>query len=145
MNNIKTKILSKSDYDMICIMAKKYSMSVEDFGKLLSKKVDKNIRHQIRFNANEIKLIDTKAGNLNMTRSEYCRRCYMKAIENKSYMSMNIRDLKENTYGGKIVRDIRVSLSFDDAEQYKEMRKIAKEFSLQFSTLIRYFALTIEL
>ena len=145
MVDMKNKIINDADYDMITIIAKKYGMGVEDFGKLLSRKPDKDLRHQIPFNADEIFFIDSKAGELNMTRSEYIRRCYMKAIKDKLYMNMDIKELKANTYGGQVVRDIRVSLSFNDAEDYKIMRKVAKDFSLQFSTLIRYFALSVEL
>lgn len=145
MQNMKSSLINQSDYEMISIMAKKYNMSVEDFGRILSKKVEKDIRHQIRFSTDEVKLIDARAEKLNMTRSEYCRRCYMKAIDEKLFADMNIRDLKTNMCSSQTARDVRVALSFDDAEKYKEMRKLAKDLSMHFSTLVRHFALTVEL
>lgn len=145
MKNIITEIIEEKDYNTLINMAKKYNMNVEDFGKLISKKVERDIRHQIRFSPDEIEIVDSRAAKLDMTRSEYCRRCYMKVIDEKLYMNLDIKELKKDTYKSKVTRDIRVAISFDDAEQYKIMRKLAKDFSLQFSTLIRYFALTVSL
>lgn len=142
--DFKYEIINESDIDMIATMANKYNMSIEDFGKLLSKK-DKQIRHQIRFSEAEIKIVDENAEKLKMNRSEYCRRCYMKAIKNRLYENINISELRGNAYSGEVTRDIRVSVSFTDAEDYKLMRKTAKDLSLKFSTLLRYFALMIKL
>lgn len=145
MKNLKMEIINEEDYNVICDMAKKYNMSVDDFGRLLSKKIEKDIRLQVRFSADELKTIDIKAGKYNMSRSEYCRTCCLKAIKEKQYENLNICEIQGDAYNKNTVRDMKVCISFDDAMEYSKMRKVAMDLSMKFSTMVRYFALSIEL
>ncbi len=136
------EIIAKSDFEIIKKIAKNYNMSIEDFGRLISKKADKPLRHHVRFSDEELKEVDKKAKALKLKRSKYCRLCYKKALEQELYKNINILDAAEKD---GTTRKNRVSISFDSAEEYKKMRELADKFSIHFSSLIRYFALNIDL
>lgn len=139
MTEMKKMIISKVDYLTISEIANRYSMSVEDFGKLLSKKDESSLRHQIRFSEDELRIIDKEASKLKLTRSKYCRMSYLKVLQDGSYMNLDIKYIKDQSYNVK--RDMRVAVSFDNANDYKDMRALARKFSLPFASLMRYLAL----
>lgn len=123
-------------------IANKYGISSDDCIKLLSINVNRNIRHQIRFSVDELEIIDNRAAEYNMSRSEYCRRCLIKFMEERAYINLDIPALKKDSYKSNEVRDIRIAISFDDPELYLRMKKLSKELSIQLSSLIRCVSLT---
>lgn len=144
--DIKKFLLEENDLKDISKIADKYSMSLKELGQLIIKGEEGNyIRKHIRFGADEITEIDRRAGELNMERNDYIRRCYLKALEDELYMNMDIKQLKKDTYKGTEVRNIRVAVYFKNPDEYTKLSAIAKKFSMQFSTLIRHFALCVKL
>lgn len=136
--NIVNDLIDEKDMELIQKIAHKYDMSVAEFGRFLGKKNnEKGVRFQIRFSVEELEYVDKLADELEVSRSRYCQIAYRWFVENEIYKTMNILDFKESE-GEK---NMRVSVSFNDAEEYKSLRKFAKEFSIPFSALLRYCAL----
>lgn len=139
---IINEIVDKKDYEAISKIAAKYSMSVEAFCRLLSKKFNaKQLASQVRFSPEEIQKVDNRASKIGVNRSKYCRLCYKKALKDELYKNFEILDAMRSP----IKRDVVVNISFDDAEEFKEMKALAKKFSVPFANLLRYFSLNIEL
>jgi hypothetical protein len=136
--NIVDKVIDKKDLELIEKLAEKYDMSIVEFGRFLGKKSnEKGVRFQIRFSVDELAYVDEKSNMMDVSRSKYCQMAYQWFVENNIFKSMDISDFKESD--GK--KSERVSVLFSDADQYKSMRKMASDFSIPFSALLRYCAL----
>ena len=137
-NNIVDKVISTDDLKIIAEIAEKYDMTVVEFGRFIGKgKNEKGVRVHVRFSEDELSIIDKEASKVKLSRSKYCREAYNWFIDSGIYKNVNVKDLRED----KSDRSIRVNVMFPDAEEYKKMHKLAKGFSIPFSTLIRYCAL----
>lgn len=126
-------------------IAEKYKISVKELGKVLSNQKTNYTSKQIRFSEEEIVQIDKKIENLDINRSEYIMRCVNKALKEKYYMKMNIKELKIGTYKVDNIRNVRINIYFKNPQLCEDLEIIAKKFSLHVSTLIRTFALNVEL
>lgn len=139
------KMIDEGDYEIIESIAAKYNLSVESFGKLISKKNEDN-RPTVRFTEQEMEIIDTRRAKFPMSRSEYCRRCFMKAIDDGSYRDIDIRAIKKDTYNkGTIARTKRAAMTVNNENDFKKMLELCDKLGLQLAALVRYFALNVEL
>lgn len=136
--NIVDKVIKKNDLKIIEDIAKKYDMSLVEFGRFIGKlKNEKGVRHHVRFSDDELTYVDKKAKDLNLSRSEYCFDAAKYFIQKEVYKKVDVKDLREaNGDRGK-----RVCVSFTNGKEYINMWQLAKGFSIPFSTLIRYCAL----
>lgn len=138
-------ILSDKEICILKKIASTHNLDLEELGKLMSKKDSKNITINIRYSAAEVRIVDERADELRMKRSEYIKRCIVKAISDKEYMNINLRELKENTYKSEIKRDIRVAVRISNLDEYMKLLQVTKSLSMQMSSLIRDFSLSIKL
>lgn len=145
---MREKILSledvnKDDISIIEEISKKYNMTIREFGKLLCK--SNSTSKMIRYGSEELNELERRAGKLKMNRSEYIMYCIDKALQEKTYMEMDMKKLKIQTYKCNARRNCRINIYFKKADKLKELEGIAKKFSMQTSTLIREISLSVEL
>lgn len=145
MNNDKDNVIDKSDLELIESMAEKYCITVQELGRILSRKTGSYPRLQILLNVDELHNIDRKSKKLNLSRSRYCSMCYKKALKEKLYENIDVLQAMSDVKSGKMKRDHRAVISFDNAKDYREMKKLADDLGIPFSSLMRYFALTVKL
>lgn len=137
-NNIVNQVIDEKDINLIEEIAEKYDMTLIEFARFIGKgKNEKGVRYHVRFSVDELMKVDENANEMNYSRSKYCQIAYQWFINNEVYKSINVMDIRES----KSDRNMRVCVSFSDAKEYSELRKLAKGFSIPFSALIRYFAL----
>lgn len=139
-------IISKQDMETLEKIADKYSISIQELGKIISQKERKNyLTLQIRFSDEELNILNERSRKLNIARSKYCVLCYQKAMKEHLYKDLNVLEIigKERQQSKKTNR---INISFSSNENdYKEMKKLAEELGIKFTSLIRYFALNINL
>lgn len=138
------QLLQSEDLLMIKKIADKYRLSVQELGRIISRKNGKYYRLQILLNKDEIDLIDKNAKRLKLSRSKYCTLCYKKALRENLYDNIDILKVVGESESGK-KREHRAVISFDMPSDYLEMKKLADDLGIPFSSLVRYFALNIKL
>lgn len=142
---MEDKILDKSDMDIIEAIANKYYISLEELGRILARKKQSYPRLQILLSKSELNIIDKKAKEKNITRSKYCSMCFKKALHNKEYENFDVMKIIARNTESKEKRGERAVISFENANDYKEIKKVSKDLGIPCSTLIRYFTLNVEL
>lgn len=151
-------IINQKDKDVLLDiardMAKDYNITLEEFGELIMKEVLANesgeltmkkksvFKHQMRLNDQEYKIVEDQARGLVMNISEYCRSCFRKGRLNNIIRNNDIFEIKKDAYSR---RDKRILIIFYSIEDYNYIKKISKEYNLNMSSTMRYFALTIKL
>lgn len=143
-NKANEQVLRDEDLEVIKGIAEKYRLSIQELGRILSRKNGDYPRLQILLNVDEIYSIDKKAKELNLSRSKYCSLCYKKALKEELYKNIDILKVVGESESGKR-REHRAVISFDVSSDYLEMKKLADDLGIPFSSLVRYFALNVEL
>lgn len=145
MDKINDELLEKNDLEILENIADKYCVSLQELGRIISRKKATYPRLQILLNKNELNIIDGRAKEKNLSRSKYCSICYKVAIENKYYEDIDILEVFSRNYSNENEkREFRAVISFDKADEYKQLKKLSKELGIPSSSLMRYFALNIE-
>ena len=133
------KILSDDDMITIRRLAKKYSMSVTEFGRTISKVGTSTFNRHIRTNNDEYATIKNKAEMAQLSMSAYCVKaaaCLVKSgIESINFTLLNDKRDKKNSDNK---RTQRISISFPSERAYKEICDIATQYNIKYATLIRY-------
>lgn len=142
---MEDKILDKSDMEIIEEIANKYCITVLELGRIISRKKQSYPRLQILLSKNELEIIDKKAKEKNISRSKYCSMCFKKALTNKEYENLDVMKIIARNTEGKDKREERAVISFDNANDYKEIKRVSKSLGIPCSALIRYFTLNVEL
>lgn len=145
MNKINDELIEKKDLEILKSMADKYCVSLQELGRIISREKVTYPRLQILLNSKERNIIDSRAKEKNLSRSKYCSICYKVAIENKLYENIDILEvLSRSKNNENEKREERAVISFDNADDYKQMKKLSKELGIPCSSLMRYFSLNIE-
>lgn len=139
----KEPIINKEDLEVIESIASNYNLTIQELGRILSRGSMSYPKIQAVFTTDEIILIDNRAKDKNISRSKYCSLCFKKAINEKLYLNMNLLDAVKNAEGGK--RNHKVNISFSGNNEYLALKNAADDLGLKFSSLLRYFALNVEL
>ena len=137
------RILSDSDLEIIRGIAEKYKIRVSELGRILSRRSASYPKTQILLTTDEMYSIDRKAKELNLNRSKYCTMCVKKAMDEKIYEDIDIMKVIEKSKSGR--REHRAMISYDSSSGYIKIKKLANDLGVPFSSLIRYFALNVEL
>ena len=138
-------VIKNEDLKTIEMIAEKYCISIQELGRIISRRNGSYPRLQILLNVEELHSIDRKARNLNLSRTKYCSLCYRKALKDKLYENIDVLQAMSETKNGNMKREHRAVISFDNAKDYREMKKLADNLGIPFSSLMRYFALNVEL
>lgn len=138
-------VIENEDLKIIENMAEKYCVSVQELGRIISRRNGSYPRLQILLNVEELNSIDKKAKELNLSRTKYCSLCYRKALKEKLYDDIDIIQAMSEKQTNKLKREHRAVISFDNAKDYREMKKLADSLGIPFSSLMRYFALNVKL
>ena len=141
-DNGKMKI-RETDMDLIKSVADKYNMSLKNLAKIISRQdVNEKKRMDLRFNKDELKIVDEKAEKEGMSRSAFCRYACLKVIrEYKDMKNINLLKIRER-YGERN-REIRVCLIFPDEEEKRQIRDFADNLSMPFTTFMRFCMLRV--
>lgn len=145
VNTDVERVIENEDLKIIEKIAEKYCISVQELGRIISRRNGSYPRLQILLNLEELHNIDGKAKKLNLSRTKYCSLCYRKALKEKLYENIDVLQAMSETQSGKMKREHRAVISFDNAKDYRDMKKLADNLGIPFSSLMRYFALTVEL
>ncbi|MDE6017061.1 MAG: hypothetical protein K2H41_15455 [Acetatifactor sp.] len=137
------KSIDQADYEIIESIAKKYDMSVKELAKSLLAKNGRYSIPQILLTSDERSIIDQRANQFNYSRSFYCLMCWKKAVKEGLYKNIDIAKLQERRYGENSRKT--VAIYFKDEDDYNELKDITEKLGVSVSSLIRYFALTVEL
>lgn len=143
--NQDDKLIDKNDYETIEKIAEKYSLTIQDLGKILANKKKTFLRLQIKLTDDELAAIDRSAASLGLTRSKYCTLCYKRALDFKLYEEIDVLDSETMSKKGKSIRKNVVAISFDNPIEYKKLKEISCKMGIPFSCMMRHFALKIEL
>lgn len=141
--NIVDEIIDKQDIETLNQMAKKYKMSFLEFARFIAKIDQKAVKFQIRLSEEEVRLIDESAKMLNLSRGKYvsrgkyCSSAYKWFIENELDKNIVIPEIIELSND----RNIKISISFNNNEEFENITASAKKYSMPISTFIRYCAL----
>lgn len=138
-------VIENEDLKVIETIAEKYCISVQELGRILSRKTGSYPRLQILLNVEELHTIDRRAKKLNLSRAKYCRMCYRKALNEELYDNIDVLKVVSENQNGKLKREHRAVISFDNAKDYRMMKKLSDELGIPFSSLMRYFCLTVDL
>lgn len=130
------KVIEREDFTVIREMAKKYNMNVADFGRSIVRQSERAIGRAIRVTEKEDIYIKDMAKKNKMSVARFF------ALACHVYLSD-----KENRYipveyhAGKDNRTKRLEARIYNSNDEEELLKIASEYSIKISALIRYCAL----
>lgn len=137
------QIIKDEDLRIISNIAKTYNLSVQELGRILARKKATYPRIQILLTIDELNLIDEMAKTLRLSRSKYCSMCCHKALKEELYKNIDmLKVIRESETGNKRVH--RAIISYENANEFLEMKKLANDLGTPFSSLMRYFALNIQ-
>lgn len=136
--------LNDEDINIIEEIADKYNLTMQELGRMMSRKNGRYHRMQILFNSDEMNFIDRKTRELNISRSQYCRLCYRKALKEEIYKDIDILKVVGGSENNK-QREYRAVISFDSSKDYLDVKKLAENLGVPVSSLMRYFALNINI
>ncbi len=144
MKNQNDHVLTQNDLEIVSMIAEKYHLSIQEFGRILARKNEKYPVLQILFTDDEYNQIEEKRKSKNLSRSKYCTLCIRKALSEETYKQINVVDVlgKENR---RISRPKRTPISFDNATEYRQAKEISGLLGMPFSSLMRYFSLNVDL
>lgn len=139
------EVIKKTDLELLEKIASKYCVSLQELGRIISRKKATYPRLQILLNSDELSKIDKKAKEKKLSRSKYCSMCYKMALKKKCYENIDVIKAIGRNQDEKNKREYRAVISFDNADDYIEMKKLSKKLGIPCSSLMRYFALNINL
>ena len=146
LNNVES-LLSNEDMETVTKMAEKYSMTVQELGKWLTRKESKVYRIQILLSTKECAYIERKRKKLNLTRSKYSTLCFEKMMKEELYKDIDLsqfckRSSKAKDEGAKKERAV---VSICDSNQYMRLKRFCEEYGVPVAGFLRYCALNINL
>lgn len=140
MKNIVTAVIDETDMSVIETIAKKYKMSVVEFGRFLGKSSNaKGVRFHVRFTVDEMEIVNNKASYMGTSRSKLCAHAWKDFLDSGAYKKFNVRDVKgKDDESG---RTERICVIFQEPEEFEKLQEIAASYSIPFSALLRYCVL----
>ncbi len=127
------KIIEREDYSIIRDIAKKYNMSIADFGRSIVRQSERTKGRAIRLSDAEYNYIKSLANYKNMTVSRFCS-CACKA-----YIEFDKKNIPIEIDTTR--RDKRIEVRIYNADDEAQLIKLANNFGMKISSLIRYCAL----
>lgn len=127
------KIISREDYTIIRDIAKKYNMTVADFGRSIVRQSERAKGRAIRLSDEEFERIKFIADLHNMTVARFCG-CACRA-----YIELDEKTIPIENDTSR--RNRRIEARIYNASDEAELIKIANNYSMKISSLIRYCAL----
>lgn len=145
LNKENDAFLKNDDLKIIENIAEKYCITIQELGRILARRTGVYPRLQILLNTDELNIIDSKANKLNLSRTKYCSLCYKKALKENLYENINVLQAMSDNKNKNLKRKHRAVISFDNAKDYRNMKKLSDDLGIPFSSLMRYFALTVNI
>lgn len=130
------RVIEREDFTVIREMAKKYNMNVADFGRSIVRQSERTMGRAIRVTENEYNYIKDTAEKNEMSTARFCAlacHAYLAAKENGN--------IPIEYHAGKENRTKRLEARIYNSNDEEELLKIASEYSIKISALIRYCAL----
>ena len=133
---MSSKLIEREDFLTVRELAKKYNMTVADFGRSIVRQADRSAGRAVRLSEVEYNYITEMATKNNMTVTRFCALACHAFIEseNKAIPIENIVTEKAN-------RTKRIEARFYNMADEAEMVKTSIEYSMKISALIRYCAM----
>ena len=130
------KLIEQSDMRTIKELAKKYNMSVADFGRSIVRVAERNQGRAVRLSDEEYEHIYEASKRIGCTMTQFCSLACHTFLNTKEKRIDYISDAAEKTNRTKRI-EVRILNAAEDAE----LMKYATEYSMKISTLIRYCAI----
>lgn len=127
------KIIEREDYFIIRDIAKKYNMSIADLGRSIVRQSERTKGRAIRLSDTEYNYIKSLANYKNMTVSKFC------GYACKAYIELDKKNIPIEIVTTK--RDKRIEVRIYNSDDEVQLIKLANDFGMKISSLIRYCAL----
>jgi len=128
-----SRLIERNDFFIIRELAKKYNMNVADFGRSIVRQAERNAGRTVRLTESEYKYIKRTAKENDMTATRFCAlACHAFLNVNNRSMPIDHRTDKEER------RTKRLEVKLHNNADEIELTKIATEYSMKISSLIRY-------
>lgn len=128
--------IKNEDIKMLENLAKKYDMSIVDFGKAIVSQTKKYNQRMFRVSESEYKEIAKKAERAGMNLMRYCEYSCAVFLKEKK---IDENFFCKKKYGKDRVK--RIAVSFRNQETESEFVEFAEQCNIEIGTLIRYCAL----
>ena len=131
-----SKVIERDDLQEVRRLAKKYNMSVADFGRSVVRQAERNETRTVRLSEVEYNYIVQTAKRNGVSVGRFC------ALACHAFLTSETRDTlpRERAEDGGM-RTKRIAARFDNVAEEAEIIRIATEYSMKVSALIRYCAL----
>jgi len=141
--NQPINVIEHEDMLIIRGLAEKYKMSVADFGRVIVRQAERNLSRHVRVSDDEYNYILAKAGAQDITITEWCSyACHSFLQQNKENNMFN--EIRNQFAEKRKKRGRRISVSLKNRREDTELQKIAAEYSIKISALIRFCILKYE-
>lgn len=133
--------IEKSDLIIIDNIAKKYKLTLQELGKIISKNTEKRLRLQVLLSLEELYYLDKMAKLKGVSRGQYCYACCQEAINNNLLQNdkMNLVELIGKREEDCIERkEHRVMVTLNKVRDYAMIKRFSDEMGVPMSKVVRY-------
>lgn len=143
IKEVKWEKIEQNDLKIIEEIANKYGITVQEFGKILTKGSTRVLALQFYTNDDENMYLQNCAKEYGMKLSKYIVACCRKGLDEKKYENINLYEIYPPVEKS---RKDRVGVSFDkyNRDVYYRLVEVAEEKNLKAGNLARYFAFNIK-
>lgn len=129
------RMIERDDFATVRQLAKKYNMNVADFGRCIVRQSERSVGRAIRLTEKEYEYIKNTAEKNNMSAARFC------ALACHAYLDIKDRSIPIEYNSDNEKRTKRLEARIYNSTDETELLKIASEYSMKISALIRYCAL----
>lgn len=131
-----SKLIERVDYAKIRELAKKYNMSVGEFGRAIVRQSERSTGRAVRLTESEYRYIKETAKQKNLSIARFCSLACHAFLETKN-RSIPIEERMDDQEN----RTKRIEARLYNSSDEIELIKISTEYSMKISALIRYCAI----
>lgn len=131
---MSSKLIEREDFLIIRELAKKYNMTVADLGRSIVRQAERNTGRTIRLTESEYRYITQTAEKNNMTVTRFC------ALACHAFLELDEKGIPIESQK-EANKTKRIEVKFYNNTDEMALMKIATEYSMKISALIRYCAM----
>lgn len=144
MEKNKIPSIKWEDMEAVQKIGKKYGMSLTEFAKAVASQSNPIRDIFIRYSKGEIREIERRAAAQGLTSFRYTELCCKMFIENTDFDNFDTSIFRDYPYHGNENRNIRRTVRILNRKTLKGLEKIAHDYSVGLSTVIRYCVMNVD-
>lgn len=132
-------IIQNQDWKTISNVAKKYGYAMNEFGRIITRQANGDIRRKIRMNSTEYLIVSQKARQRGLPVSRYIEeRCRSVASEYPNITSIDLKKYRRE-YGRtqEKIRNKIVTFQAVSGKQEQRLTAAGREYGLTYSEVVR--------